>query len=125
MPTFRILLVEDDPDIRTVFRVALMSAGYAVREVVDGLDAIGALQAEAFDMIITDLSMPRVDGVSALDTFALMPNGQNIPIIAVSAVDDPAVEQRTLDSGAVVFLHKPLTARELIDEVRKYLSSQT
>ena len=117
----RILLVEDDPGIRTMFRMALSSAGYLVREAVDGLDAIGALQTEAFDMIVTDLSMPRVDGVSALDTFSMMPNGQNIPIIAVSAVDDPAVEQRTLDSGAVVFLHKPLTARELINEVKKHL----
>lgn len=117
----RILLVEDDPDIRKMFRMALSAAGYGVREAVDGLDAIGALQAEAFDLIITDLSMPRVDGVSALDTFSLMPNGQNIPIIAVTAVDDPAVEQRTMDSGAIAFLHKPLTARELLDEVRKYL----
>lgn len=121
MTISRILLVEDDPGIRTMFRMALSGAGYLVREAVDGLDAIGALQTEAFDMVVTDLSMPRVDGVSALDTFSMMPNGQNIPIIAVSAVDDPEVEQRALDSGAVVFLHKPLTARELLDEVKRHL----
>jgi CheY-like chemotaxis protein len=121
MAKARILLVEDDQDIRTLFRMTLTSAGYFVREARDGLEAIATLQIEAFDAILLDLSMPRIDGVSALDTFKVMENGQNIPIIAVSALDDPAVEERTLESGAVAFLHKPLTPQELLDALSQHL----
>ena len=118
----RVLLVEDDADIRVLFGLAFREAGFTVQEASDGLEAIAALQLDTFDAIVLDLSMPRVDGVSALDTFKIMKNGQNIPIIAVSALDDPAVEERTLESGAVAFLHKPLTARELLDALSYYLN---
>lgn len=117
----RVLLVEDDPGIRRVFTLVMQDAGFVVKEARDGLEAIALLQLERFDAIILDLSMPRVDGVSALDTFQLMPNGLGIPVIAVTALDDPAVKQRALDSGAVEFLRKPLPPQRIVDALNQHI----
>ncbi len=117
----RVLLVEDDSDIRMLFRLALTDAGFVVKEAVDGLEAIGLVQVEEFDAILLDLSMPRIDGVSALDTFKIMRHGQTVPIIAVTALDDPAVEKRALEAGAVAFLRKPVTPQKVVDTVREHL----
>ncbi len=117
----RVLLVEDDSDIRMLFRLALTDAGFIVKEAVDGLEAIGLVQVEEFDAILLDLSMPRIDGVSALDTFKIMRHGQTVPIIAVTALDDPAIEQRALEAGAVAFLRKPVTPQKVVDTVREHL----
>lgn len=121
MAQSRVLLVEDDPDIRRMFDLFLRDAGFVVKEAKDGLEAIALLQLESFDAIVLDLSMPRVDGMSALDTFQLMPHGLNIPIIAVTALDDPAVKQRALEAGAVEFLRKPLPPQRLIDALNQHI----
>jgi CheY-like chemotaxis protein len=117
----RVLMVEDDPDIRRMFNLFLQDAGFVVKEAADGLEAIAMLQLESFDAIILDLSMPRIDGMSALDTFQLMPHGVGIPIIAVTALDDPTVRQRALDAGAVEFLRKPLSPQRIVDVLNQHI----
>lgn len=121
MAQSRVLLVEDDPDIRRMFDLSLQDAGFEVKQARDGLEAIAMLQLESFDAIVLDLSMPRVDGMSALDTFQLMPHGLGIPIIAVTALDDPSVKQRALEAGAVEFLRKPLPPQRIIDALNKHI----
>jgi DNA-binding response OmpR family regulator len=118
----RVLLVEDDADIRVLFGMAFREAGFSVQEATDGLEAIAALQLDTFDAIILDLSMPRVDGVSALDTFKVMRNGADVPVITVTALDDPAIKKRALESGAAVFLRKPVTPQQLVDAVREQIA---
>jgi DNA-binding response OmpR family regulator len=118
----RVLLVEDDADIRVLFGMAFREAGFSVQEATDGLEAIAALQLDTFDAIILDLSMPRVDGVSALDTFKVMRNGADVPVITVTALDDPAIKKRALESGAAVFLRKPVTLQQLVDAVREQIA---
>ncbi len=114
----RVLLVEDDADIRVLFGLAFRGAGFTVQEATDGLEAIAALQLDTFDAIVLDLSMPRVDGVSALDTFKIMRNGAGVPVITVTALDDPAIEKRALEAGAAVFMRKPVTPQQVVDAVR-------
>jgi two-component system response regulator MprA len=121
----RVLLVEDDADIRVLFGLALREAGFMVGEASDGLEAIAALQADEFDAIVLDLSMPRIDGVSALDTFKIMRNGERVPVIAVTALDDPEVEKRTMESGAAIFLRKPVTPQQVIEAVRSQLQQSS
>ncbi|HEX8236679.1 MAG TPA: response regulator [Abditibacteriaceae bacterium] len=118
----RVLLVEDDADIRVLFGLAFREAGFSVQEATDGLEAIAALQLDIFDAIVLDLSMPRVDGVSALDTFKIMRNGADVPVITVTALDDPAIEKRALEGGAAVFLRKPVTPQQIVDAVREQIA---
>jgi DNA-binding response OmpR family regulator len=118
----RVLLVEDDADIRALFGLAFREAGFTVQEAIDGLDAIAALQLDTFDAIVLDLSMPRVDGVSALDTFKVMRNGADVPVITVTALDDPAIEKRALEGGAALFMRKPVTPQQVVDAVREQIA---
>jgi two-component system chemotaxis response regulator CheY len=117
----KVLLIEDDTDIRRVFRLALMSEGFTVTEAGDGLEALHIVQSEAFDAVVLDLSLPRMDGASMLDSLKTMPSGQKVPIFIVSALDDPAVEERMMQAGAAVFLRKPILPAKVASTVRRHL----
>jgi CheY-like chemotaxis protein len=81
----RVLLVDDAPQIRKVISEGLVAAGYTVQTAVDGLDAIGKLRAELPDLIISDLSMPRMSGHELLAV--VRKRFPQIPVIAISALD--------------------------------------
>jgi CheY-like chemotaxis protein len=120
----KVLLVEDDADIRKVFRFALMSEGFAVTEASDGLEALHIVQGEEFDAVVLDLSMPRMDGASMLDRFRTMAGGKQVPIVIVSALDDPAVEERMMQIGATAFLRKPILPAKVASTVRRHLAAR-
>lgn len=124
MTTHRVLLIEDDDDIRRVFGLALVKEGFVVTEANDGLEALDIVQTEEFDALVLDLSMPRVDGVAMLDTFRTMPSGKKVPIIVVTALDDPAIEQRTMEAGATAFLRKPILPTKVASTVRRHLAAR-
>lgn len=119
----KILLVEDDMDLRMLFRLALTGAGFDVKEAADGLEAIGLVQIEEFDGVVLDISMPRIDGCSALGTFRMMRNGRTTPVIVVTALSDPDIEKRVFEAGAVAFLQKPITADVVVDTVRQHVAT--
>jgi CheY-like chemotaxis protein len=123
MTTHRVLLIEDDADIRRVFRLALEREGFTVTEANDGLEALDIVRTQEFDALVLDLSMPRVDGVAMLDRFKTMPSGKKVPIIVVTALDDPALVQRTLEAGATAFLHKPILPAKVASTVRRHLAA--
>lgn len=116
-----VLIVEDDPGTRRLFRLTLQSAGLAVKEATDGLDAIGVLQMESVDLILTDLEMPKVDGLSAIDTYISMRNARDVPIIIATGTADQNLIQRAKEAGAVAVLRKPLSPEQLIAAVNEQL----
>jgi DNA-binding response OmpR family regulator len=117
----RILLVEDDTEIRLMLRMTLQNAEFFVRDVSDGLEAISVMQREKFDAVVLDIAMPRLDGIATLDALQLLLHERQVPIIAVSAMDEPSVEQRVRESGAVEFLHKPFDPNLLLEKLRAHL----
>jgi CheY-like chemotaxis protein len=123
MTTHRVLLIEDDDDIRKVFGLALTKEGFTVTEANDGQEALDIVQKEEFDALVLDLSMPRVDGMAMLDTFRTMPGGKRVPVIVVTALDDPGIEQRTVEAGATAFLQKPILPSKLASTVRRHLTA--
>lgn len=118
-----VLIVEDDPGTRRLFRLTLQSAGLEVKEATDGLDAIGVLQMESVDLILTDLEMPKIDGISAIDTYISMRNARDVPIIVATGSADPGMIQRAKDAGAVAVLRKPLSPDQLIAAVNAQLGA--
>jgi two-component system chemotaxis response regulator CheY len=106
-----------------VFRLALVKEGFAVTEANDGLEALDIVQTEEFDALVLDLSMPRVDGVAMLDSFKTMPSGKKVPIIVVTALDDPAIEERAREAGATDFLRKPILPGKVASTVRRHLEA--
>ncbi|MCX7945762.1 MAG: response regulator transcription factor [Hydrogenophilus sp.] len=112
----RLLIVEDDAVIADALTRALKRAGYAVDCVGDGLTADAALAATAYDLIILDLALPKLPGITLLER--LRARGNATPVLILTAQD--AIEQRVagLDAGADDYLTKPFDLRELEARVR-------
>ena len=119
--TPKILLVDDETDIRMLFRLALQNAGFSVKEASDGLEAIGQLQVEEFDGVVIDISMPRLDGVSAISTFKSMRHGRDVPVIVMTALSDPVIKKKAFDQGAVAYLVKPLAPDDLVQALHQHV----
>lgn len=115
----RVLLVEDDPGLGYGLQVALKPEGYAVDWLTDGVQALQALETAPFDLVILDLGLPRLDGLSVLRQ--LRAQGNSTPVLILTARD--AVQDRIdgLDSGADDYLIKPFDTTELKARIRALL----
>lgn len=115
----RILFAEDDHDLNAAVKALLIRSGYQVDAVFDGEEALNYAQAEAYDGVILDWMMPRMDGVEALRR--MRAEGVKTPCLLLTAKD--AIEDRVtgLDAGADDYLPKPFNAQELLARVRAML----
>jgi two-component system, OmpR family, response regulator QseB len=111
----RILLVEDDDLLAAGIRDTLERALYAVEWVADGVQALAALQANAFDLVILDLGLPRLDGIEVLKRVRV--EGATTPVIVLSARDTANDRVIGLDAGADDYLVKPFDVDELLARV--------
>jgi DNA-binding response OmpR family regulator len=107
----RILIVEDEPNIRLVFRTALEAAGYHVNEAPDGESALARLSAEPADLVFLDLRMPGIDGVEMLRR--LRDSGSDTPVVIVTAYGDVPNAVQAMKLGAIDFVSKPLSPDSL------------
>jgi two-component system, OmpR family, response regulator MprA len=115
----RLLVVDDDPDVRDSLRRALGYAGYTVDTATNGADALGSLARSPVDLIILDVLMPMLDG---LDTCrALRERGDDTPVLALTALSTVDDRVSGLEAGADDYLVKPFALRELLARVRALL----
>src|SRR5438477_3488597 len=115
----RILIADDEPDMREIFSAWFRNLGCTVTEAADGKEALDALARERFDAIVTDVRMPRVDGVQLVHQ--LHGSGPYTPVIIfVSGYLDLALPD-AFDIGVEAVLSKPCEKRELIEAVQKSL----
>lgn len=112
---WKILIVDDDAQIRKLVRVNLEGRGYNVEEAVDGEDAIAHLKTTTFDLLILDLVMP---GMSGIEVCAWVRERSDVPVIVLSAHDDEEQKVRALDAGADDFVTKPFGYEELLARIR-------
>jgi two-component system OmpR family response regulator len=109
-----VLVVEDDADLRYLFRLALTVAGFSVREAADGYQALVSLEQHPADVLVLDLGLPRVDGISVLEELAARSDLGAPSVVVVTGID--GVER----SDAVV-LRKPVESPALVGAVRGVL----
>jgi two-component system, OmpR family, response regulator MprA len=101
-----VLVVEDEPVIRELMAILLEDEGYAVRQAVDGLQALEMLEQHGVDLILSDVKMPRLDGASLVHR--LRSRGDAIPVVLMSAV------YAEVDLPGVRFLRKPVNCEHLL-----------
>ena len=114
----RILIVDDEPQITRVLRTSMQSHGYEVEVAQDGLQAFKLFEQFAPDLVITDLSMPNMDGVELTKAIR---NLSDTPIIVLSVREQDAAKVLALDSGADDYVTKPFSTPELLARVRAQL----
>ena len=113
----KILIVDDEPDALVILRHILTRAGYSVVPAYGGADALRRIEKQDFDLIITDLAMPKVSGVEVIDRVKRDPARSSTPILALTAYMWDAISQCARQSGCDKFLHKPVDAKRLLKEV--------
>ncbi len=118
----RILVVEDDPDTRTLLARLLENAGFDVLLAEDGVDALLKLGRNPIELILSDINMPNLDGLKLLEI--VNQNGSNAPVVFLSADSDPEVELQGLQLGAADFIRKPIQKEVLLHRVRRVLESR-
>jgi DNA-binding response OmpR family regulator len=121
----RILVAEDEPDIRELVSIALQFGGFEVEAAADGIEALALANAKAFDLIILDVRMPRMTGFEVCRELRLREATKKIPIIFLSAKGQESEVQAGLDAGADEYIIKPFAPYELADRVRMTLENNT
>jgi len=104
--TKRILVVDDSITVREVERKLLENKGYAVDVAVDGMDGWNALCGGKYDLVVTDIDMPRMNGIQLLKRIRQSPTLREVPVVVVSYKDREEDRLRGLDAGANYYLVK-------------------
>jgi two-component system KDP operon response regulator KdpE len=114
----RILVVDDEPQIRRALRTSLSAHGYEVRTVANGEEAVVAAAGEAPDLLLLDLGLPDLDGTEVIGRIRAF---SDVPVIVVSVRDRQADKVAALDAGADDYVTKPFGMEELLARLRAAL----
>jgi len=116
----KILIVEDYEDTRQFMKILFESYGYEVIEAADGLEAVEAIKQQFPDLILMDISMPVMDGLTATRTIRTTDQGVQIPIIAITA-HGHRFYQQAIEAGCNELIEKPVDFDSLESVLDKYL----
>lgn len=117
----RILVADDDVDIRDLIDFKLSSLGHDVVAVGDGDLALQQVRSQAFDLAVLDVSMPVLSGLDALRAIRADPEHARLPVLLLTGHSDEARRQAGLEAGADDYLTKPFSPRHLGDVVETML----
>ena len=114
----RILLIDDDPDLRRGLSLRLRANHYQTTYAQDGFSAMAMAQKENPDLIILDIGLPAGDGFTVMDRLQHSTELSHIPVIVLTARDPQHTRQRMLQAGATAFFQKPADDVELLNAIR-------
>ena len=123
--TKRILVVEDQEDLRGVLRDLLTGSGFEVVEAADGQTGVAKARSERPDLILMDIQLPGIDGYEAARQIKAAPDLQATPIIAVSSLAMKGDEQKARASGCDDYVTKPYSPMQLLRLIRSRLGEAT
>jgi two-component system chemotaxis response regulator CheY len=117
--TKTIMIVDDSASMRQVVGIALKGAGYAVLEGRDGKDALSKLTGEKIHLIISDVNMPNMDGITFVKEVKLLPAYKFTPIIMLTTESDESKKREGQAAGARAWVVKPFKPEQLLAAVQK------
>lgn len=115
----RVLFADDSVSVRKVAERALVGLGYEVVTAIDGAEALDKLRAERFDIVFTDLEMPRMHGYELIRELRFVPALQSLPIVVVSSRSGEKHQAQARSLGATDYFTKPFTAEALDSAIRR------
>lgn len=119
--TASILTVDDSASLRMAIRIALTGAGYGVTEAGDGVEGLARAAETRFDLIVTDLNMPNMDGLTMIRELRKQPAQAGVPIIFLTTDSDADMKAQAKAAGATGWLVKPFVPDQLVKVARKVL----
>lgn len=119
----KILVADDEEDIRLIIKFALEDKGYKVITAADGAEAVAIADKEKIDLIILDAAMPKMDGYEACRKLKKDAKTKDIPVIFLTAIDLQKDKLKSQRLGAVKFIAKPFEIEALIEEIASILNN--
>jgi two-component system alkaline phosphatase synthesis response regulator PhoP len=120
---YKILVVDDEPDIVELISFNLKAEGYEVLTAANGLEALNQARAALPDLIVLDIMIPELDGLAVCEILRKLPSTAPIPVIMVTAWKSELSRMIGLDNGAEDYITKPFSPRDLVNRVNKTLRS--
>ena len=117
----RIMAVDDSPSIRKMVSVTLMSRGHDVISAEDGEDAYDLAKKEEVDLVITDLYMPKLDGIGLVEKLRTLDSYRYLPILFLTTESSADMKQRGKKAGATGWIVKPFDPNQLLATLDKVL----
>ncbi|MBF0147016.1 MAG: response regulator [Magnetococcales bacterium] len=117
----KIMTVDDSSSVRQMVGLTLKGAGYDVVEAVDGQDALTKLKASPVDMVVTDLNMPNMDGITLIKELRALPAFKFIPIVMLTTESQAGRKQEGKSAGATGWIVKPFKPPQLLEVIKKVL----
>ena len=117
----RILAVDDSPVMRQMVKATLAEAGHEVAQAANGEEALRVAATQVFDMVITDLNMPVMDGMMFIRELRKSPAYTGIPIVFVTTESDAEKKSQAKAAGATAWITKPFQPEQLVAVARKVL----
>ncbi len=121
MPDKNVMVVEDNEKNRKLMRVVLRAKGYNIIEATTGEEALNLLKNQKPDIILMDIQLPGIDGLTLIKQIKASAITKDIPIIAVTAYAMKGDEQKILETGCNAYVSKPVNTQELPLIVEKYI----
>lgn len=121
----RVLVVDDDESLAELFVRALLAAGAVVHSTHNGRDALEALRDARFDVLVSDLDMPYLDGLDLVSHVRASERDRALPALALTGSTTPDIRRRALDAGFDEFATKPVLAVDLVAAVKRLLAVKT
>jgi two-component system chemotaxis response regulator CheY len=118
----RILVVDDSASMRQMVAFALTSAGFSVEEAEDGQAALGCAQGKRFNAVVTDVNMPRMDGISLIRALRGLPEYRFTPMLMLTTESAADKKSEGKAAGATGWLVKPFNPEQLVATIQKVLA---
>lgn len=117
-----IMIVDDSPSLRQVVSIALKGAGYDVVEACDGSDALGKLDGKKINLIISDVNMPKMNGIEMVKEIKQMSNYKFTPIIMLTTESQDQMKEQGKQAGVKAWVVKPFKPDQMLDAVSKLIA---
>jgi len=117
----KILVVDDDKTTRKLLSLYLKGAGFEVSTAENGLNAMEKLGSETFQLVLTDLNMPFMDGIEFIKTMKSNPGTSGIPALMITTESDEEEMRKAREAGADGYLTKPVTAEVVMSKIRQMM----